>query len=221
MQHHPTSDDPNAADQPGAGTENADATGQEAAAETPSGPSQNDEVDAAPDADALAAEVADLKDKLLRAVAELENFRRRAERERTDAARYGAATFARDMIGVADNLRRAIETLPAEARAEAPEAARNLIEGVEVTERMLLSAFERHGIAPVAPKEGDKFDPHLHEAMFEVPGSGQPAGTIVQTVETGYMIGDRLLRAAKVGVAKNDGGAGDEGGSGAHVDTQA
>ncbi|MEN6541383.1 nucleotide exchange factor GrpE [Parvibaculum sp.] len=163
---------------------------------------------------ALQAENADLKDKLLRAVAEAENVRRRAERDRQDAARYGAANFARDMVQVSDNLRRAIATLNPEEREAASATVKALIEGVEVTERQLLATFERHGIKEITPAPGDRFDANLHEAMFEVPGTGQPAGTVVHVVEAGYTIGDRLLRAARVGVAKADEG------NGAHVDTK-
>ncbi|MFZ2467038.1 MAG: nucleotide exchange factor GrpE [Parvibaculum sedimenti] len=166
---------------------------------------------------ALQAENADLKDKLLRAVAEAENVRRRAERDRQDAARYGAQNFARDMVPVSDNLRRAIATLNPEEREAASATVKALIEGVEMTERQLLATFERHGIKEITPTPGDRFDANLHEAMFEVPGTGQPAGTVVHVVEAGYMIGDRLLRAARVGVAKADEAAP----NGTHVDTRA
>ncbi len=168
---------------------------------------------------ALQAENAELKDKVLRAVAEAENVRRRAQREKDDAARYGAASFARDMVQVSDNLRRAIAALKPEEREAAPATVKALIEGVEMTERQLLATFERHGIKEITPAPGDRFDANLHEAMFEVPGSGQPAGTVVHVVEAGYSIGDRLLRAARVGVAKAEEGA--PNGNGAHVDTKA
>jgi molecular chaperone GrpE len=151
---------------------------------------------------ALQKENADLKDKLLRAVAEAENTRRRAERERQDAVRYAAAGFARDMVQVSDNLRRAIAALKPEEREASPATVQALIDGVDATERQLLATFERHGIKEITPAPGDRFDAHLHEAMFEVPNSGQPAGTVVHVIEAGYMIGDRLLRAARVGVAK-------------------
>jgi len=153
---------------------------------------------------ALQKENAELKDKLLRAVAEAENTRRRAERDKQDAARYAAAGFGRDMVQVSDNLRRAIAALKPEDREAAPETVQSLIDGVEATERQLLATFERHGIKEITPAPGDRFDAHLHEAMFEVPNSDQPAGAIVHVVEAGYMIGDRLLRAARVGVAKAD-----------------
>lgn len=164
--------------------------------------------------EALEAELAETKDRLLRLAAELENTRRRAEREKQDAARYGAASFARDVLSVADNLRRAIDAVPEEERANASA----IIEGVEMTERALHSAFELHGIKPIAPEPGDKFDANFHEAMFEIPNTGLPNGAIVQVVETGYMIGDRLLRAARVGLAKGEAG-GNGGGAGGKVDT--
>ena len=165
---------------------------------------------------ALQKENEELKDKLLRAVAEAENTRRRAERDKQDAARYAAAGFGRDMVQVSDNLRRAIAALKPEDREAAPETVKSLIDGVEATERQLLSTFERHGIKEITPAPGDKFDAHLHEAMFEVPNSGQPAGTVVHVVEAGYTIGDRLLRAARVGVAKADDSA-PQGGEGVDI----
>lgn len=157
----------------------------------------------APDADLLEearAEAARLKDQLLRALAETENVRRRGQREREDAQRYAAANFARDMLAVADNLGRALQHIPAEQLDSDP-ALKTLYDGVAATERQLLSAFERHNIRRVEPL-GEKFDSNLHQAMFEVPGTGQPAGTIVQVLQPGYMMHDRLLRAAMVGVAK-------------------
>lgn len=166
---------------------------------------------------ALQKENEELKDKLLRAVAEAENTRRRAEREKQDAARYAAAGFGRDMVQVSDNLRRAIAALKPEDREAAPETVKALIDGVEATERQLLATFERHGIKEITPAPGDKFDAHLHEAMFEVPNSGQPAGTVVHVVEAGYTIGDRLLRAARVGVAKADDSAPQGGGEGVDI----
>jgi len=146
-----------------------------------------------------AALIADLKDRLLRALAEVENVRRRGEREREDARLYAATNFARDIVRVADNLRRGLESVPAGAREENAALA-TLLEGVELTERDLLSIFERHGIKQVAPM-GQKFDHNLHEALFEAPGTGQPGGTVIQVIETGYTINDRLLRPARVGVA--------------------
>jgi molecular chaperone GrpE len=150
---------------------------------------------------ALEAEKADLKDKLLRALADIENMRRRSEREVADARSYGIANFARDMLTVADNFQRAIDSLPAEAREAAEPAWKALIEGIELTERDMLKALERHGVKRLDP-QGQKFDPNMHQAMFEVPNPDVPAGTVVQVVQTGYSIGERVLRPALVGVAK-------------------
>ena len=146
------------------------------------------------------AELADTKDKLLRALAETENQRRRAQREREDASKYAAANFAKDMLDVADNFRRALASIDPAALQD--EQAKALIEGVAATERALLAAFERHGIKRIEPEIGERFDPNLHEAMFEVPGPGKPGGSIVQVVQAGYRMHDRLLRPAMVGVAK-------------------
>lgn len=172
-------------------------------------------------ADALAAareEAAALKDQLLRTLAEMENLRRRAQREKEDAAKFGISGFARDLIPVADNLRRALEAVAPEALAS-DEALKNLVTGVEMTERQLLSAFEQHGLKRVDAM-GQKFDSNLHQAMFEVPGTGQPHGTVVQVMQPGYVLNDRLLRAAMVGVAKGDPQApGDGGAPSGRVDT--
>ncbi|HUH84118.1 MAG TPA: nucleotide exchange factor GrpE [Stellaceae bacterium] len=145
----------------------------------------------------LEAELAEAKDRLLRALAETENVRRRAERERSDASKYGAGAFAKDLLNVADNLRRALDSVP---KGEGGEPMRGLLEGVAATERELLAAFERHGIRRVDPS-GERFDHNLHQAMFEVE-SGQTPGTIVQVLQPGYVMHDRLLRPALVGVAK-------------------
>jgi molecular chaperone GrpE len=146
------------------------------------------------------AELADAKDKLLRALAETENQRRRAQRDREDASKYAASNFAKDMLDVADNLRRAIGSIdPASLQDE---RAKSLVEGVAATERALLAAFERHGIKRIEPEIGERFDPNFHEAMFEVPNTGKPGGSIVQVVQAGYRMHDRLLRPAMVGVAK-------------------
>jgi molecular chaperone GrpE len=149
----------------------------------------------------LREENAGLKDRLLRALAEMENLRRRTDREVADAKTYGVTSFARDMLGVADNLRRALDHLPAAARESADAATKSLIEGVEVTERDFLSRLTRHGVKKLEPL-GERFDPNLHEALFEVPDESVPAGTVAQVVESGYTIGDRVLRPAKVGVSK-------------------
>jgi molecular chaperone GrpE len=148
----------------------------------------------------LEAEKADLKDKLLRTLADMENLRRRTERETADARAYAVTNFARDMLTVADNIRRALESTPAEAR-EGEGALKPLVEGIELTERDFLKSLERHGVKRLDP-HGQKFDPNLHQAMFEVPDPSVPSGTVVQVVQTGYVIGDRVLRPALVGVAK-------------------
>lgn len=149
----------------------------------------------------LEAEKADLKDKLLRLMADMENLRRRTEREVADARTYAVANFARDMLNVADNVRRAIESVPEEAKASAEGAFKGLIEGIDLTERDLLKTLERHGVKKLDP-EGQKFDPNVHQAMFEVPNPDVPNGTVVQVVQSGYVIGERVLRPALVGVAK-------------------
>jgi molecular chaperone GrpE len=174
------------------------AAGPDAGASPDTAPA-NENLAAPADAEALAAELADAKDKLLRALAEVENVRRRAQRDREDATRYAISGFARDMLGVADNLRRAIEAITPEARAV--EAVNNLAVGVEMTEAAMLSALERNGVTPI-DAVGQPFDPNRHEALYEVPDPTQPSGTVAQMVERGYMLRDRLLRPAKVGVAK-------------------
>ncbi|HEV2562072.1 MAG TPA: nucleotide exchange factor GrpE [Rhizomicrobium sp.] len=152
---------------------------------------------------ALRAEAADLKDRMLRALADAENTRRRAEREKQDASQYAITRFARDILAVADNFQRAIEALPAEAREGLNPQAKSVIEGVEVTERQLLSTLERHGVKPIDTSDG-RFDPNLHQAIAQVPGNGKPAGSIVNVVQQGYMVGDRLLRPAMVTIARTD-----------------
>lgn len=152
---------------------------------------------------ALQAELNDTKDKLLRALAEAENTRRRASKERDDAGSYAISAFARDLLSVADNLRRAIDATPEDALAD--ERIKNLFEGIEATERELLRALEKNHVTKVDPM-GEVFDPNFHEVMFESPGTGKPAGTVFQVMEVGYKLKDRLLRPARVGVAKGDGG---------------
>lgn len=155
------------------------------------------------EADMLRGEVAELKDRLLRALADVENIRRRSEREKFDASQYAVTKFARDVLGVADNFQRAIEACPPEARASASPQVKAVIDGVEATERQLLATLERHGVKPIDTTNA-KFDPNLHQAIAEVPAEGKAKGTIVTTVQAGYMIGDRLLRPAMVTVAKGD-----------------
>src|ERR1051326_430122 len=157
---------------------------------------------APPDATAeLAREAADLKDRLLRSLAETENLRRRTEKQIDDTRVYGIANFARDTSGVADNMRRALDAVTPELRESADTAVKALIEGVELTERELLKVLEKHGVKKIEPL-GGKFDPNLHQAMYEVPDPSVPAGTVAQVVQAGYTIGDRVLRPALVAVAK-------------------
>ena len=148
---------------------------------------------------ALEAELAEQKDRLLRALAETENVRRRAQREREDASKYAVTAFAKDLLSGADNLRRALDSLP-EAEVK-DERTRSLLAGVAATERELLSVFERHGIRRIDPK-GDPFDHNFHQAIFEAEREDQPSGTVVEVLQPGYVLHDRLLRPAMVGVAK-------------------
>jgi molecular chaperone GrpE len=158
--------------------------------------------EATPDpAEAAAKEAAEFRDRWMRAMAEMENLRRRTEREVADARTYGIAGFARDMVGVADNMRRALEAVPPELRQAADAGVKALIEGVELTERELAKAIEKHGVRRLDPK-GQKFDPNFHQAMFEIPDPSVPSGTVVQVVQDGYVIGERVLRPALVGVSK-------------------
>jgi molecular chaperone GrpE len=151
--------------------------------------------------DALKEENAQLKDKLLRALADMENLRKRAEREKAEATLYAASNFARDLLSVADNFSRALAAVTPEQRAAADEMSSNLLAGIEVTERELTNVLERHGIRRIDAM-GQKFDPHMHQAIFEVPTADHPGGTVVQVMQNGYAIGTRCLRPALVGVAK-------------------
>ncbi|MCV9962404.1 nucleotide exchange factor GrpE [Pararhizobium sp. BT-229] len=146
-------------------------------------------------------EAADFRDRYLRLAAEMDNLRRRTARDVKDAKSYSVAGFARDMLAVSDNLRRALDAIPAEARAAGDTGLNALIEGVEMTERAMLSALERHGVQKLEPV-GQKFDPNFHQAMFEVPNAEVPNNTVVQVIQDGYTIGERVLRPAMVGVAK-------------------
>jgi molecular chaperone GrpE len=148
---------------------------------------------------ALEAELGEHKDRLLRALAEVENTRRRAQREREDAAKYAISHFAKDLLAVADNLRRALDSLPEAEIAD--EKTRSLLAGVAATERELLAAFERHGLRRIDPK-GERFDHNFHQAIFEAERSDRPTGTIIEVLQPGYVLHDRLLRPAMVGVAK-------------------
>jgi molecular chaperone GrpE len=149
----------------------------------------------------LQAEVDGNKDKMLRTVAEMENLRRRTAKEVIDAKTYSTANFARDMLSVSDNLRRAIEAVPEEAKAAGDKGFLALIEGVEMTERSMLSTLEKNGVIKLSPKN-EKFDPNFHQAMFEVPNPDVPNNTVCEVIQDGYVIGKRVLRPAMVGVAK-------------------
>ena len=164
-------------------------------------PSESEAGESSPETRAtqLEAELAEYKDRLLRALAETENVRRRAQREREDASKYSIAGFAKDLLSAADNLRRALESLP-EAEAK-DERTRSLLAGVAATERELLGVFERYGIKRIDPR-GEAFDHNFHQAIFEAERPDQPSGSVVEVLQPGYVLHDRLLRPAMVGVAK-------------------
>jgi molecular chaperone GrpE len=167
--------------------------------ETPAGPSA--QAQAAAPSTALEREHAEMKDRLLRTLAEMENLRKRTEREIADSRLYSVTSFAQDLLVVADNMRRALEAVTPELRSTAESGVKALIDGIELTERELLKALEKNGVRQFTP-QGEKFDPNLHQAMFEIPDATVPAGSVVQVVQPGYMIGDRVLRPALVGVSK-------------------
>jgi molecular chaperone GrpE len=149
------------------------------------------------------AELEVMKDQRLRALAELENTRRRAERDRQDASQYAVTRFARDMLSIADNFSRALAACPADLREAADPQVKAVIEGVEVTERQLLTTLENYGVKQIDTADA-KFDPNLHQAIAEVPGDGKAPGSIVDVIQTGFMIGDRLLRPAMVTLARKE-----------------
>ena len=154
--------------------------------------------------DPLAAamrESAELKDKVLRTLAEMENLRRRTEREVSDARSYGIASFARDVLSIADNMQRALDAARQELGGSTDPGVKTLLEGVEITERELLKALEKNGVKRFDP-QGEKFDPNVHQAMYEVPDESVPAGMVMQVIQPGYMIGERILRPALVAVSK-------------------
>lgn len=177
-----------------------DAQGDEASPEQLTGDIPLDEI--LPETPSLEDQLADANDKLLRTLAELENTRRRAERDRGEALKYGAVSFARDMLSVADNMQRALKAVEDVDEGDLSDAAKAMLEGVAATERDLQASLQRHKVMPINPM-GEKFDPNQHEALFEAPGTGQPSGTVIEVVEIGYMMEERLLRPAKVGLAKD------------------
>jgi len=146
-------------------------------------------------------QAADFKDKLLRTLAEMENLRKRTEREVVDTRSYAIASFARDVLAVADNMHRALDAISDELRQSSDSKVKALVEGVDLTERELMKILERNGVRKFSP-QGEKFDPNLHQAMYEVPNSDVPAGTVAQVIQAGYMLGERVLRPALVAVAK-------------------
>jgi molecular chaperone GrpE len=149
----------------------------------------------------LDRELAEMKDRLLRTLAEMENLRKRTEREVADARSYGISAFARDILGVADNMHRALQALDDDLRSKADEATKALLEGVELTERELMNALDKHGVRRLDPLN-QKFDPNRHQAMFELEDPSVPSGTVVQVMQAGYTIGERVLRPALVAVSK-------------------
>ena len=149
-------------------------------------------------------EIADLRDKVLRTLAEMENLRRRTEREVADARLYGIASFARDVLGIADNMQRALDAAREELGNSPDPGVKTLLEGVELTERELLKALEKNGVKRFDP-QNEKFDPNLHQAMYEVPDASVPSGMVMQVIQPGYMIGERILRPALVAVSKGGG----------------
>ena len=177
----------------------------------PSGPTLEEALQQIAELNKKAAEA---QDKMLRALADAENTRRRAERDRQDTAKFSVTSFARDLLTVSDNLRRALNAIPADQR-DGNEQFKIIYEGVEATERELLRVFEKNSITKIEPL-GQKFDPNLHEVIFEMPSADKAPGTITQVVEPGYMIHERLLRPARVGVAKS----GDASSEGSMVDQQ-
>jgi len=157
-------------------------------------------VEAGGEIEAVIAENTDMRDRLLRTMADMENLRKRTEREKTDTARYAISSFARDVLTVGDNLRRTVEHVPADAAAQDP-ALKSFLEGIELTERELLNVLERHGVTRIDPL-GARFDPNCHQAMYEVEKKDVQEGTVVDVMQSGYTIGDRCLRPALVAVAK-------------------
>lgn len=165
----------------------------------------SEQIDPTPDLEALhaafEAERAEMRDRLMRSLADLENLRKRAEKDRREAAIYGGQKLARDMLSVHDNLTRALALIDDETR----ERAKGLVEGLDLTLRDLSNIFGRHGIERVSPQVGDIFDPHFHEAMFEAPVPGTRAGQIIQVVSEGFRLHEHLLRPAQVGVSSTPG----------------
>lgn len=181
-------------DRPAADDTAAQPEGEAAAARTP-------ELVPAEQVTAALEAAAEFKDKLLRTLADMENLRKRTDREIADARVYGVAGFARDVLAVADNMHRALATIDDELHAQSDPKLKAMIDGVELTERELHKVLEKNGVKKFSP-EGEKFDPNVHQAMYEVPTSELPPGHVAQVIQAGYMLGDRVLRPALVGVSK-------------------
>jgi molecular chaperone GrpE len=196
----PDSADPNEPEAPGVGAEAAADAAAEPTAEAEAPEPAADEPRSPREAE-LEAELAETKDRLLRALAETENLRRRSVRDLEEAHKYAITNFARELLEVADNMSRALDAVPQRAREDI-DFVKNLADGIAMTEKALLNCFERHKIAMVTPEIGEKFDHNRHQAMFEVETAEQPPGTVAQVLQPGYTIADRLLRPALVGVAK-------------------
>ncbi|RIA47405.1 nucleotide exchange factor GrpE [Dichotomicrobium thermohalophilum] len=197
-------DDPFARDDAETKAEGAAASGDDRAKTNEAGAQEGAGEAAAAEAASKAGtpedRIKELEERLKRAVAEQENLRKRMEREKADTAKYAIANFAREVLGIADNIQRAIDAVPKDAAAN-DQALKTFLEGIEVTERELHKAMERHGIAKLNP-EGEKFDPNFHQAMFEIPTADMPSGMVMQVVQPGYLLEDRVLRPALVGVSK-------------------
>ena len=211
-------DDPNAKPEPGEpGAEAPEGASPDALDEAAAGPEASEAGEPAgaeASSDDLAAELDEMRDKLMRAVADAENTRKRAQREIKETREYAVTGFARDMLDIADNLSRALASVDDEARADAGPALATLLEGVELTEKRLLSTLERHGVKKVEPEPGEPFDPNRHQAAANIP-SDQPKGRIAHAMQPGYVIGERTLRAAMVVVSAGPA----EGGGEAEDDT--
>lgn len=164
----------------------------------------------------LQQQLAATRDQGLRALAEADNARKRALKDREDASKYAVSNFARDLLDYTDNFKRAIDSIPEDLKSSGDDRITNLLTGLEAMQRQLLQTFEKNGIKKLEPRD-EPFNPHFHEVMFEVPGTGKPAGMIIQLVDAGYILHDRLLRPARVGVAKDEG----QGGPAHNVDTRA
>jgi molecular chaperone GrpE len=174
---------------------------EDAAAPQAEAPVQPDAAPAPKPSTSLDRELADMKDRLLRTLAEMENMRKRTEREVADSRVYGISSFARDILGVADNMHRAMQALDDELRSKADEATKALLEGVELTERELMNVLEKNGVKRIEPLN-QKFDPNRHQAMYEIEDLSVPSGTVIQVMQAGYTIGERVLRPALVAVSK-------------------